>query len=186
MQHNTLQAYQEVIRHCKQLFMDKHADYGSAWRVLRPTTLTDQITIKVRRIITIAQKKAQRIPESVEQELIGIINYSIMAVIQISLPAAEATAMEEQEVSSAYDKTVAAIIALLQKKNHDYDEAWRAMRISSIVDIILMKLLRIKHIEDQGGTRISEGIASGYQDIVNYAVFALLQLREAPTTDDKG
>lgn len=169
-----------AITECKEIFMTKMKDYGTAWRILRTTSLTDQIYIKAKRIRSIDELGSQKIEEGVKPEFIGIINYSIIALVQLELGVAEKDInlpIEEAEI--LYDKYVKASKSLMEDKNHDYGEAWRNMRISSLTDIILMKLLRIKQIEDNDGkTRISEGLDANYFDILNYSIFALIKLEE--------
>lgn len=170
-------SYDAVISTCQAIFEKKTKDYGTAWRILRLPSITDQIMIKAQRIRTIQEKGTQQVAESIDAELIGIINYSIIALIQLALPAGAPLEITYQELAPLYKEVVRTTKALQHAKNHDYGEAWRDMRLSSIVDIILMKLLRIKRIEDnQGNTLISEGVAPNYQDIINYAVFSLLKL----------
>lgn len=177
---STQEHYQKVIQRCKSIFLKKNKDYDTAWRILQLPSFTDQIFIKGKRIRTIQNKNAQ-IKDSVEHELLGIINYTILALIQIKLANDARLNIPDQELSNGYDTIVQENLQLLKKKNHDYGEAWRDMRVNSMVDIILMKLLRIKKIEDnQGHTLASEGIEAGYRDIINYAVFALIQLSETP------
>jgi hypothetical protein len=174
---NTLSQYSAIIKICQAVFEKKTRDYGTAWRILRLSSMTDQIMIKAQRIRVIQEQATQRIEEGVSTELIGIVNYSVMALMQIALKDCEELDLAYDQLASLYDGIIATTTALLDNKNHDYQEAWRAMRLSSIIDIILMKLLRIKRIEDnQGTTLISEGIDANYQDIVNYAVFALIKL----------
>lgn len=169
-----------AITECKEIFMTKMKDYGTAWRILRTTSLTDQIYIKAKRIRSIDELGSQKIEEGVKPEFIGIINYSIIALVQLELGVAEKDInlpIEEAEI--LYDKYVKASKSLMEDKNHDYGEAWRNMRISSLTDIILMKLLRVKQIEDNDGkTRISEGLDANYFDILNYSIFALIKLEE--------
>ncbi|MHA7877363.1 MAG: DUF1599 domain-containing protein [Bacteroidota bacterium] len=177
---DTLSQYNAVIQSCQAIFEKKTKDYGTAWRILRLPSMTDQIMIKAQRIRTIQERHTQRIDEGVSTELIGIINYSVMALMQIALEDHQDLELTYDELAPLYDKIIATTTALLDNKNHDYQEAWRAMRLSSINDIILMKLLRIKRIEDnQGATLISEGVEANYQDIINYAVFALIKLGHA-------
>lgn len=169
--------YEEVIHICQTIFEKKTSDYGTAWRILRLPSITDQLMIKAQRIRTIQEKGHQQIAENIDAELIGIINYSIIALMQLTLPPDAPVEITYQELEPLYAEVIRNTKALQHAKNHDYGEAWRDMRLSSIVDIILMKLLRIKRIEDnQGNTLISEGVAANYQDIINYAVFALLKL----------
>lgn len=174
----TLKQFDEVIKTCADIFEKKMKDYGTAWRILRTSSLTDQIYIKANRIRSIDTKGEHKVDEGVKPEFIGIINYSIMALIQLELGVSEENAaLDEKTAIHLYNKYAAQSRSLLENKNHDYGEAWRNMRISSFTDIILMKLLRIKQIEDnQGKTFISEGVDANYYDIVNYAVFALIKL----------
>jgi transcription initiation factor TFIIIB Brf1 subunit/transcription initiation factor TFIIB len=175
----TAEQYDEVIAACKAVFQDKMTDYGSAWRILRPTSLTDQIYIKANRIRSITEKGQSRVNEGIWPEFIGIVNYSVMAMIQLELGPAEDTQMEKNRVLRLYEKYFSMARSLMENKNHDYGEAWRNMRITSLNDIILMKLLRIKQIEDnEGKTTVSEGLDANYADIINYAVFALIKLME--------
>lgn len=174
----TLAEYKQVIATCKALFEKKTRDYGTAWRILRLPSITDQILIKAQRIRSIQEKGVQKVSDPVTDEFIGIINYCIMALMQLQLEGPAQTDMKFEEVEPIYDRVVQENIELLQQKNHDYGEAWREMRVSSITDIILMKLLRIKQIEDnEGKTLVSEGVKANYQDIINYAVFALIKLK---------
>ena len=173
----TIGEYKEVIEACKAIFKKKTIDYGTAWRILRLPSITDQIYIKAQRIRSIQEKGTQKVADDIPGEFIGIINYCIMALIQLELPENEELDMEYAELEPLYDKWVEATLGLLANKNHDYGEAWRSMRVSSITDIILMKLLRVKQIEDnEGKTLISEGIEANYQDMINYSVFALILL----------
>ncbi len=172
--------YDKAISRCKDIYITKMKDYGSAWRILRPTSLTDQIQIKANRIRSIEQKGEQKVMEGVDSEFIGIINYSLMALIQIELGAYDTTELEYQKAVSFYDLKITEVKDLMMNKNHDYGEAWREMRVSSMTDLILMKLKRIKQIEDNHGTTLmSEGVDANYQDIINYAVFALIKLEES-------
>ncbi len=178
MSKTTIQ-YQTVIDSCRQLFEKKTKDYGTAWRILRLPTLTDQIFIKAQRLRSIQEKGAQRIEDSIREEFMGIVNYCIITLIQMNALESDIPINIEDKVMELYDDEVSQIKELLFNKNHDYGEAWRNMRISSMTDIILMKLIRIKQIEDNDGkTIISEGITSGYQDIVNYAVFCMILMDE--------
>ena len=178
---DTSSQYDAVIAKCTDIFTRKAVDYGTAWRILRTSSLTDQIYIKAQRIRSIEEKGEAKINEGVETEYIGIINYSAMALIQLEVGVANT--MEElmpaEQAVELFTKYLHNAKALMMNKNHDYGEAWRKMRTSSITDIILMKLLRIKQIEDHDGkTIISEGLDANYYDIINYAVFALIQLDE--------
>lgn len=177
MVEKTIGEYKEVIGACKAIFEKKTRDYGTAWRILRLPSITDQVYIKAQRIRSIQEKGAQKVADDVSGEFIGIINYCIMALMQLDLPDNEKMEVDYEELEPLYDKWVDKTLQLLINKNHDYGEAWRNMRVSSITDIILMKLLRVKQIEDnQGKTLISEGVQANYQDIINYAVFALILL----------
>ena len=177
MQSNTLSQYNSVIQACKRIFEQKTSDYGTAWRILRLPSMTDQIMIKAQRIRTIQEQKTQRVEEGIAPELAGIVNYSVMALLQLKLAQDSRLELSYEELAPLYEEVIATTTKLLTNKNHDYQEAWRDMRLSSIVDIILMKLLRIKRIEDnEGATLISEGVDANYQDIINYAVFALIKL----------
>lgn len=177
----TNQEFDEVALECETLFSKKMKDYGTAWRILRLPSLTDQIFIKAQRIRSIQEKGEAKIHEGIRPEFIGILNYSIMALIQLELGVAETNHafLESEKASQLFHGYIIKAKNLMLDKNHDYDEAWRKMRISSFCDIILMKLLRIKQIEDNNGnTIVSEGLDANYMDIINYAVFALIQLNE--------
>ncbi len=176
----TLEQFQGVVARCRDLFLKKTADYGTAWRILRPASITDQLYIKALRIRSIEEKGVQRVADSSESEFIGLVNYCILALIQLDLPADAPLELPLEQVSRLYDGQMQENLRLLQDKNHDYAEAWRYMRISSMTDLILQKLLRIKQIEDNAGqTLVSEGLEGNYRDIINYAVFALIRLQEA-------
>ena len=176
--HNTSKEYDAVIRHCRDLFLKKMKDYGCAWRILRLPSLTDQIFIKAQRIRGLQQNKIQRVDEGPSSEFIGIINYCIMALIQIERGIVEHPDLSSDETLMDYDSKISETKQLMLDKNHDYGEAWRDMRVSSLTDLILQKLLRVKQIEDNAGqTLISEGIDANYQDMINYAVFALIHLK---------
>ena len=167
--------YRQVIATCKSLFEKKTRDYGTAWRILRLPSITDQIFIKAQRIRSIQEKGTQKVDDPIRDEFIGIINYCIMALIQIRLNDNASLELTFEELEPVYDHVVNETFELLQQKNHDYGEAWREMRITSITDIILMKLLRVKQIEDNlGKTLISEGVKANYQDMINYSVFAMI------------
>jgi hypothetical protein len=173
----TSKQYDEVISKCRSLYIKKLSDYGSAWRILRLPSLTDQIYIKAQRIRQLQENSIRKIQEDEIGEFIGIINYSIMALIQLEKGIAEQPDLNVEEATALYDKHVAITKSLMEDKNHDYGEAWREMRISSLTDLILQKLLRVKQIEDnKGKTLVSEGIDANYHDMVNYAVFALIKL----------
>lgn len=177
MTSNTSKEFDGIIATCKEIFMKKMVDYGTAWRILRPSSLTDQIYIKANRIRSIQELGIQKVEEDIRDEFIGIINYSVMALIQLELGTSENTSMPTSEVEKLYTGYLNESKGLMERKNHDYGEAWRNMRIPSITDIILMKILRVKQIEDNHGkTIISEGIDANYYDMINYAVFALILL----------
>jgi len=171
--------YKKIISKSRLLFEKKMKDYGSAWRILRMSSLTDQIFIKAQRIRSIQKNIDQKIDEGINSEFIGIVNYSVMALIQIEKGIVEQPDINIFEALKLYDKKIKITYDLMLKKNHDYGEAWREMRVSSLTDLILQKLLRVKQIEDnKGKTIISEGIEANYQDIINYSVFALILLGE--------
>jgi|TARA_R100000306_G_scaffold15292_1_gene19391 hypothetical protein len=175
----TLKQYDAVIATCKELFTNKMKDYGSAWRILRLTSLTDQIFIKAQRIRGLQQNTEQKVDEDEASEFIGIINYSIMALIQLQKGVVEQPDLSLDEAVKLYDDQVAITRQLMINKNHDYGEAWRDMRVSSLTDLILQKLLRVKQIENnKGKTLVSEGIDANYQDMINYSVFAMIHLEE--------
>lgn len=176
---HTLEQYDAVIDSCRSLFIKKMSDYGSAWRILRLPSLTDQIFIKAQRIRSLQQQSERKIDEGEQSEFIGIINYSIMALIQLELGVAEQPDLDVERSVELYDKHIAETRQLMLDKNHDYGEAWRDMRVSSLTDLILQKLLRVKQIEDnQGKTLVSEGVDANYQDMINYSVFAMIHLTE--------
>jgi hypothetical protein len=169
--------YKQVIALCKDVFEKKTKDYGTAWRILRLPSITDQLFIKAQRIRSVQEKGVQKIEEDVKNEFIGIINYSIIAIIQEGLPEDAPLEISVEDLMPRYQEVADETLTLLMNKNHDYGEAWRSMRISSITDIILMKLYRVKQIEDnKGKTIISEPIKANYQDMINYAVFCLIKL----------
>ncbi len=175
----TFEQYLEQTEICRSLFLKKNQDYGTAWRILRPSSLTDQIFIKAKRIRELEENGSSKIKEGVQSEYIGIVNYCIMAQIQLDLPSDTPLELGTEEVSQLYQKYHKITFELMQAKNHDYGEAWRDMRRSSLTDLILMKIFRTKQIEDnQGKTLVSEGLDANYQDIMNYAVFALIQIAE--------
>lgn len=176
---NTQAQYAEVIEECRSIFEKKMRDYGSAWRILRTPSLTDQIFIKANRIKTLEQTGDSKVGEGIRPEYIGIINYCIMALVQLELGEASETEMPLDAGLEHYDRFATQARDLMMAKNHDYGEAWRDMRLSSYTDLILMKILRIKQIEDNSGkTLISEGIDANYLDMLNYAVFAMIRLNE--------
>ena len=169
--------YQQITNTCKDLFINKMKDYGAAWRILRLPSLTDQIFIKAQRIRSIQDIEEQKIEEGQVSEFIGIINYSLMALIQLELGVVDQPDLNLQKATELYEKHLTETFQLMKDKNHDYGEAWREMRVSSLTDLILQKLLRVKQIEDNlGKTIVSEGIDANYQDMINYAVFALIHL----------
>jgi hypothetical protein len=173
----TEKEFDKIINNCLEIFSKKTHDYGTAWRILRSSSLTDQIFIKAQRIRTIQETGENKVGESVEGEFIAIVNYCIMALIQLEKNEELALEMESAEAIQLYSEYAHKARELMLRKNHDYGEAWRDMRVSSLTDLILMKLLRIKQIEDnQGKTLISEGIDANYYDMMNYAVFALIHL----------
>ena len=175
---NTEQQYHKVVAECRTLFAQKLHDYGASWRILRPSSLTDQIMIKALRIRSLETKAEQRVDEDVDNEYIGIVNYGIIGLIQLERTPSDKPDLSPEEALELYDQLIEETYQLMVDKNHDYDEAWRKMRISSITDIILTKIFRTKEIEDLAGkTLVSEGIAANYQDMINYSIFALIKLR---------
>ena len=176
---DTTTQYQAVVAQCRDIFDKKMKDYGVAWRILRTPSLTDQIFIKANRIRSLQTKAERLVNEGVESEFVGIINYSAMAIIQLRLGVSEHPDLTSERASELHNQTIQEAFDLMNRKNHDYDEAWRSMRVSSMTDLILMKLLRIKQIEDNdGNTIVSEGLDANYYDIINYAVFCLILLSE--------
>ena len=176
---NTSKQYDAVIEKSRSLFVNKMSDYGSAWRILRLPSLTDQIFIKAQRIRGLQQNAERKVDEGEESEFIGIINYCTMALIQLDKGVAEKPDMSVAIATQLYDEKIALTKELMMNKNHDYGEAWREMRVSSLTDLILQKLLRVKQIENNAGkTLVSEGIDANYQDMINYSVFALIHLNE--------
>ena len=175
----TREEYSDVIATCKTLFEKKTRDYGTAWRILRLPSITDQIYIKAQRIRSIQEKGKQLVSDPVKDEFVGIINYCLIALIQMQLEESDGLDLTFEELEPHYDSVVKETLELLLNKNHDYGEAWREMRVTSMTDIILMKLLRVKQIEDNSGkTLVSEGVKANYQDMINYSVFALIKLKE--------
>jgi len=182
MTKSTSAHYNEIIDRCKDLFINKMKDYGTAWRILRLSSITDQIFIKAQRIRSIEEKGIQKINDTIDGEFVGIINYCVIALIQLENGVVDQPDLNTSEATILYDKAVAETKFLMENKNHDYGEAWREMRVSSLTDLILQKLLRVKQIEDnQGKTLVSEGVDANYQDIINYAIFALIQIQESKT-----
>lgn len=176
---NTITQYDSIIKNCKDIFTKKAKDYGTAWRVLRTSSITDQLFIKAQRIRTIEEKGIQKIDEGVRSEYIGIVNYSVIGLMQLLLGNDIRNEIPISEISTLFDECTNKAKGLMQDKNHDYGEAWRDMRLSSLTDLLLMKILRIKQIEDnKGKTIISEGIDANYLDMINYAIFALIRIEE--------
>ncbi|MEI6866764.1 DUF1599 domain-containing protein [Flavicella sp.] len=174
---NTSEQYDAIIATCSTLFENKMTDYGSAWRILRLSSLTDQIFIKAQRIRQLQEMDVRKVDEGEVSEFIGVINYSIMALIQLEKGIATQPDMDTQEAVTLYKNHIDLTKNLMENKNHDYGEAWRSMRVSSLTDLILQKLLRVKQIEDnKGKTIVSEGLVANYQDMINYAIFALIHL----------
>lgn len=176
-QTNTAIEFDEVIAVCRSLFLKKTKDYGTAWRILRPSSITDQIFIKAQRIRTLEEKKVSLVGENITSEYIGIVNYCVIAMMQLELSEADPNEMPYERVETSFEEKVKETKDLMFAKNHDYGEAWRDMRISSLTDLILMKIFRVKQIEDnEGQTLASEGVKANYQDMLNYSVFALIKL----------
>lgn len=175
----TSNQYDAVVDTCRAIFMQKITDYGTSWRVLRPTSLTDQIFIKAQRIRTLEEKGVSKVGEGIEDEFRGIINYAVIALIQLQLTDKDPMNLSPERTLDLYNTIINGVKKLMMNKNHDYGEAWRDMRVSSFTDLILMKLLRVKQIEENDGvTLISEGIDSHYMDMINYSVFALIKISE--------
>lgn len=174
---NTMEQFETVIAICRKIFEDKFKDYGATWRILRSESLTDQLLIKAKRIRSLETKKESKVGEGIFPEFIAIVNYGIMGLIQLEKGFSDIIDTDADEALALYDKHMDATKKLMYAKNHDYDEAWRMMRISSYTDMILVKLHRIKQIEDNlGEVSVSEGVDSNYADIVNYALFGLIKL----------
>ncbi len=174
---NTSKQYDAIVEQCNSLFIKKMSDYGSAWRILRLPSLTDQLFIKAQRIRQLQENEVRKVDEGEKSEFIGIINYAIMALIQLELGVVENPDLNTEEATVLYNKHIGITKELMLNKNHDYGEAWREMRVSSLTDLILQKLLRVKQIEDnKGKTIVSEGIEANYQDMINYAIFAMIHL----------
>ncbi len=179
-EHNTEKEFNDAIAECKEVFVKKLKDYGASWRILRPTAVTDQILIKANRIRTLETKKEAMVDEGILPEFKGIVNYGIIGLIQLELGMSDTVDISNEEAIRLYDRFVDQTTKLMLAKNHDYDEAWRLMRISSYTDMILSKLQRTKQIEDNDGkTLVSEGIDANYMDMINYALFALIKLSYA-------
>ena len=177
-QEKTEQQFKEVMQECRSLFQKKLHDYGASWRILRPSSLTDQLYIKAKRIRSLELKKESLVGEGIRPEFIALINYGIVGLIQLEKGFVDEVDMTPDEAMAAYDQYAQAALELMFRKNHDYDEAWRSMRVSSYTDFILTKLQRIKEMEDlEGGTLVCEGVDSNYMDIINYAVFGAIKLK---------
>jgi len=177
IQTNTAVEFDEVIAVCRSLFLKKTKDYGTAWRILRPSSITDQIFIKAQRIRTLEEKKVSKVGEGIIPEYIGIINYCAIAIMQLELSETDPLEMPFEKVEHLFEEKITETRDLMLAKNHDYGEAWRDMRVSSLTDLILMKIFRVKQIEDnEGQTLASEGVKANYQDMLNYSVFALIKL----------
>lgn len=174
---DTTTEYNSVIEHCRDLFLKKTKDYGTSWRIMRLPSITDQIYIKAQRIRTLEEKKVSKVGEGIPEEYIGIVNYCVIAMMQLELSQQDGDHLDTAFVENKYNEKVDETRDLMFAKNHDYGEAWRDMRISSLTDLILTKLHRVKQIEDNDGhTLVSEGLKANYQDMLNYAVFALIKL----------
>lgn len=174
---DTNKEFETVMAECRQLFADKLHDYGASWRILRPSSLTDQLFIKAKRIRSLEIKKVSKVGEGIRPEFIALINYGIVGLIQLERGFSDCVDITPDEALTLYDKHADEALQLMKRKNHDYDEAWRAMRVSSYTDLILTKIQRVKEIEDLGGeTRVSEGVDGNYMDIINYAVFGAIKL----------
>lgn len=176
---DTKAQFQAVLSQCRKMFIDKMKDYGPAWRILRTPSITDQIYIKTKRIRTLQTASERLVDEGIEPEFVGIVNYAAMGIIQLQLGVVDQPDLSAEEATQWFDKVTNEAYELMNRKNHDYDEAWRDMRVSSITDLIMTKVLRTKSIEDHGGkTIVSEGLDANYYDMINYAVFALILLGE--------
>lgn len=176
---HTNKQFEQAMAECRSLFSDKLHDYKASWRILRPASLTDQLFIKAKRIRSLEIKKESLVGEGIRPEFIALINYGIVGMIQLAKGFADTVDMTNEEAMKLYDHYAHEALELMKRKNHDYDEAWRGMRVSSYTDLILTKIERIKEIENLGGeTLVSEGVESNYMDIVNYAVFGLIKLSE--------
>lgn len=176
---DTIQQFDRAIETCRSLYKKKLTDYGASWRLLRPQSVTDQILIKANRIRSLEEKGISMVGEGILPEFIGIVNYGIIGLIQLSLGTSDNKDITPDDALAMYDKYMAETRKLMIAKNHDYDEAWRAMRVSSYTDLILMKLMRTKEIEDNNGkTIVSEGIDANYMDMINYAIFGIIKLTE--------
>ncbi|MDR0994931.1 MAG: DUF1599 domain-containing protein [Tannerella sp.] len=182
----TNEEFDQASARCREIFAKKLKDYGASWRLMRPESVTDQLLIKANRIRCLEVKKEAWVNEGIQPEYMAIVNYGAVALIQCERSFADIVDMEAEEALASYDKYIKASTELMHDKNHDYDEAWRLMRTSSYTDVILVKLQRIKEIEDHHGrTSVSEGVESNYMDIINYALFALIKLAEAEEQEEK-
>ena len=176
MAEDTNRQFECVIARCRDLFAKKLYDYGASWRIMRPESLTDQIFIKAKRIRTLETTGENLVGESIPSELIGIVNYGIIALVQLKLGYSDLCDISADEAMALYDKHSKTTLELMKKKNHDYNEAWRGMRTTSYTDLILTKIWRTKQIEELGGaTKVSEGVDANYMDMINYAVFGLIK-----------
>ena len=176
---DTDRQFEQAMAECRRLFEKKLHDYGASWRILRPSSLTDQLFIKAKRIRSLETKKHSLVGEGILPEFIALVNYGIVGLIQLEKGFADAVDVDHVEAMRLYDRFAKASLKLMQRKNHDYDEAWRSMRVSSYTDFILTKIQRVKEIEDlQGNTLVSEGIDANYMDIINYAVFGIIKLTD--------
>ena len=176
---NTQGQFEQAMQECRTLFEKKLHDYGASWRILRPSSLTDQLFIKAKRIRSLEIKKVSMVGEGIKPEFVALINYGIVGLIQLAQGFADTVDITNQQAMALYDKAANEALQLMLKKNHDYDEAWRGMRVSSYTDFILTKIERIKEIENlRGDTLVSEGIDANYMDIINYAVFGVIKLNE--------
>ncbi len=176
---NTEEEFKEVMSECRSLFASKLHDYGASWRIMRPSSLTDQLLIKAKRIRSLEIKKESLVGEGIRPEFIALVNYGIVGLIQLECGYVDKADITTSEALTLYDRYASETLELMLRKNHDYDEAWRSMRVSSYTDFILTKIQRVKEIEDlDGNTLVSEGIGSNYQDIINYAVFGAIKLKE--------
>ena len=175
----TLDQYRQIEERCKAVFLGKHRDYGVAWHILRLSSLTDQMYIKARRIRSLEENDLRKVDEGIEPEYVGLVNYGVMSLMKLELEEEAIKGLSPEQLSESYDKYLKEARDLMTNKNHDYGEAWRHMRVSSLTDLILMKLLRIRQIEDnEGKTMHSEGLDANYIDIINYSIFALIRLSE--------
>lgn len=181
----TKEQFDFITNMCRDLFQKKLSDYGASWRILRPKSVTDQIFIKAKRIRSIEEKGEQKIDENIESELIAIVNYGVVGLIQLHLPPTEIVDIPKEEALVIYDKYLTETVNLMYAKNHDYDEAWRSMRSTSFTDLILMKLYRTKQIENlEGKTLVSEGVDANYMDMINYSIFSLIHIKFTENTNE--